>query len=57
MAKKNYTKPMLRVNETPISDDDFTDEELAAIYGIDINHQSLISCEDDKIEHELDGQY
>lgn len=35
-----------------ISDDDFTKEELAEIYGLPSNN--YISCEDDAIEHELE---
>lgn len=34
-----------------ISDDDFTDEELALIYGLDHGN---ISCEEDEVEHMLE---
>lgn len=39
-------------NITMISDDDFSAEELAMLYGMDL--YGNISCEEDAVEHDLE---
>lgn len=43
---------MGKQNNHELSDDDYTDEELALIYGIPLGQ---ISCEDDATDHEIES--
>lgn len=43
---------MGKQNNHELSDDDYTDEELALIYGVPLGQ---ISCEDDATDHEIES--